>query len=376
VRGLREFGRNLPTEDSGGSVYSIEPSVGRLAPPTGVQVGYDRRWLWLYSIRDLIGGAEFTRLESRLRPFEYPIAHPPVPEMIDDAWRPAIWDAMNDGRQISPYVVEVLRQRTARRFMTRRRTDAASRFTEFVEPRAWPSQPPGLAATVRVVHEVRPPSTLQRTTRGEKVWQAEPNSGSAGGVLRFPQLGPCTTTAGHVAPGVSRPVYVTRNGRRHEIGTCRRVPDYTVPWLSDETALVEMTDAADWPQLAAATTTIEPDELGVGRRVDVRGARTGHGDVFPYSYVQYRDFTAGDLMVRIQDGFELRRHSRGLFGLAAGFRQPTLPGDSGAWVLRVHGEGMAWAGTVVGGDSVSTVATFSKNTISILAAEFGQPTLA
>jgi hypothetical protein len=175
------------------------------------------------------------------------------------------------------------------------------------------------------------------------------------------------------APRVHGAVFAEFGGGA-SIGECVDAPDYDQPGLVDETSLIEIA-GHPWRRSGKSVVKLSTDDLREGRPLTVLGARTSHRGVFPVDYVQHRYLRSGTATVRIDDGFELRRHSDGFFGVGAGFRRPTLPGDSGAWVVRREGDDEAWVGSIVGGDDISTVATFAANTMDGLARKFGSATL-
>jgi hypothetical protein len=324
-----------------------------------------------------VGQAEFERFDGVVEPFEGPIRFPPVPEEIDPHWTCRSWEEATGESERSPFVVRILTDpvvaelegyQDARAFRVER-----SRRYDLVDL-------PYTGGLVRVVREPRRASTLGAaralagtTGGGIRIWQSPGNAGTAGGVIEVAGHGECTTTAGHVAPRIQGPVFADFGGG-DSIGECIDAPDYHSPGLIDETSLVEIA-GHPWRRSGHGVVKLSTDDLKEGRRLTVLGARTSHPDVFPVDYVQHRYLRSGTATVRIDDGFELRRHSDGFFGLGAGFRRPTLPGDSGAWVFRLDGDEAVWVGSVVGGDDISTVATFSVNTIAELTRKFGSATL-
>lgn len=375
MRALREFGLSLPQK------FDDREGVGILAPNPGDfgrQVGWDRRWLWLYSLHEALGESEFGRLDGVIEPFEGPLRFPPVPNEIDPEWTCRSWEEATGVTRRSPFVVRILSDPV----ISAPSYEAPEGLTRIEGSRRFDlAELPTARGLVRVVREPRRASVLGASrnarakagARGQRIWQTPGNAGTAGGILEVQGFGECTTTAGHVAPRLNGRVFAEfDNGA--SIGKCVGSPDYSLPGLVDETAVVEIS-GHPWKRSADSMIRLGPEDLGPGRPLTVLGARTSYPNVFPVDYIQYRTLQSGTGAVRIDDGFELRRHSDGFFGAGAGFRRPTLPGDSGAWVVRADKQDLAWAGSVVGGDDVSTVATFSSNTMAELGRKFGSVTL-
>lgn len=366
VRDLLEFGSREAM------VWAVDASLEE-GDVAGVALRYDELWLALWSARDALGEERFDDLDRRVaarlvhrEQWDALALGPLVGELDylprglisepDPTWRCRGWELWSQrvlGFEGDPVLVEL------QLFSTPTRGEDMQSRLEMV----WRE------AGVRVTRAVRGGTSFQ-ATQHPRLWQAGPTWGSVGGRLTTRSFGECVTGAAHVLADQFHPVQVRIDGR-HIAG---QVVD-TGPWpqrsdCRDETALVAVgPTGGSWVQPAAYART---DSLFQGMVLEFEGARSGHRQAEIAQVVLASKIVCpGTAPLVLRHCLELRRPVSGYFRQR--WSRPSRPGDSGAWLMADTAAGPTWCATIVGGDSVSTKATFAATTVERFAGEVNLP---
>jgi hypothetical protein len=346
--------------------------VGRVH---AVLIGYDRYWLWLYSLAAALG-PRFYALDGAIEPFADEYLDIEAPTEIDREWRCHSWDNHVGTGDPSPIVIEVRRIGPRRvpkldgipilgseRYFNRQVTRQIEQQVLDLGPSI-----PGIAGARVQVQNAPLPRLNAGSSSSGRIWQSSRDQfGTLGGVLHVKKFGYCVTTAGHVAPTVGDEVFAEIGGTRRKLGLCVHAPDYA-KGLKDETSLIAV-DEATAKQLVAEGSKVglfTPSDYGPGQSLTVRGVRSAGTVVCPDHYARFVTVQGDTERILVNDGVDLRRTEASPWGPRN--LRPTEPGDSGAWLLR----GPAWCGSVVGGNAVSSVATFASNTVKAFKKSYGE----
>jgi hypothetical protein len=339
----------------------------------GASARYDELWFALWTLANSMPDHSFARLDDALaRDFARSGFNPSWltlllgaaatrPAEVDVSFAPRAWQAWTDlvGVAESPviYEVQLSSQSSAEargriseflgEFLRESRVGFSYRSWTYAHLRWWP----------RFARAVTPRSGL--LVHGTSIYQQRGYPGTLGGFL-LNHRGVYATTAAHVAPTMWEGVFQSAD---HDlVGPCVRIPQRPIGGdLLDETSLIESSMGGRYLE----SVEVSPiNSVPVGEHVDFVGGTSGATTCEVSQYIAFRKvrFPDRDLMVR--DGFELRSPAVTLFG--ASFRRPSAAGDSGAWVTSNGEDRIRWCGTIVGGDKISTVATFAANTTHIL----------
>lgn len=333
----------------------------------GLGVQYDDLWVLLAAVREAVGerafhlidGAMAGRLHSdgdlgaALRAVPVLLRwRRPEPDLSDLAWAPQTWQVWCDvTARTSPIPLEVevlLRPDGALEPWVREQVDALGAE---------------LPASLRIAR--RDVAVAHGRPRGQAVWQHGRDSGTLGGLLDVDGL-TMATTAAHVAAVGSPVLGSARTGTATvTIGDCVHSAG-AAGWFTDETALVHVTDptvvhTSGSPVVGISTRTSLPRN----QALRLTGATARRDDVVAYQWIAARDIVIDGATATLDDGIEVRRPRPGSL---MQWRRASRPGDSGAWITRAAWDGTRWCGTVVGGDSVSTVVTWAQATLAVIEA--------
>lgn len=353
-----QYLRNLAR---GESVQRVSDYLVETPGAVGVSLRYDDFWFALWSVYNALGTQEFNRLDAS---GGSPLLEEGTwweilaPGYVDASWSCRTWERWKEWTGLyrdAPVIVEI--QMLAGSF----RRNALAEIGDFMG-----------ALPGRVVIDTRSATRAQLgSAKGAQlggpiipgaVWQSAHSPGSIGGLLTAPSGELCLTTSAHVADSLGAPVY----GKPRLAGTCV----YTAVWPNadqcrDETAVLTLEEgaSAETP-VEEVTSAMAADDVPMRVPIRLRGAFSKPRAVEIYQYISNRKVKCltGDLLIK--DGFELRCPANGKF--RSRWVPPSKGGDSGAWILSDQPLGTSWCGSLVGGDEVSSVATFASNTLQAL----------